>query len=297
MGYHSLTDKMLFRHHIRIDEQGLPKEAYEEICALAPEARKHYGFHLQLDIDVADGGEIVRRIIDICSEHGLKWREAIGKGVFGYRVDRSYGDDLFQFDLLMLNPQKMTRAGVKDGRFVGAVDDAWRIISELGFSARVVVDEEARGVLEEGNFVGLQFSESQLYPKRLGALTADEWVAVESASRRLAVLPGPFWELKSSIVMPKMASRLMQYGWRGEPPRPFEGDYSRPVFIDDAPFSRGEVHYRRGEIDTLGSFDIARTFENYVEPRPALVISQRFYQYCLANGIGLWVDPVRIDSE
>lgn len=295
---------MRYRHHLRVDEKSLPNEAYEEICALAPGARKHYGFHLQLDVDAADGGEIVQRITTICSEHGLRRRSVIGSGAYGYYVDRSYGDDLFKFDLLMLNPQVMTRAGVREGRFVGAADPElrlalgeWRLASASGPSWRVVVDAEARESLELGEFVGLSFGESPLFPERARRVAAQERLASARGSQGWAVLAWPCWELKSSIVLPKMANRLMQYGWRGEPPRPFEGDYSRPVFIDDPPFSKGEVHYRRSEIETLGPFDIARTFEKYMVPAPALVVSQRFHQYCLSNGIGLWADPVRLDPE
>ncbi len=288
---------MRYRHHLGVDEESLPKEAYEEICALAPSARKHYGFHLQLDTDASDGGEIVRRIIAICSQHGLARRRTVGRGAYGHYADRSYGDNLFDFDMLMLNRQVIARMGVRDSRFVGAADPAWRAGSLLGFSQQVVVDGEVRRLLEQAKFIGLQFGGSPVYPERLGALTADEWLAAENASQRSGILPGPFWELKTSIVLPKIATPLMEYGLRGAPPRPFEGDYSRPVFIDDPPFSKGEAGYRRGEINELGPFDIARTFEKYMGPEPALVISQRFYRYCLANEIGVNVDPVHVDAE
>src|SRR5215510_7910249 len=110
---------MWYRHHLGVDEESLPKEAYEAICALTPEARKHYGFHLQLDTDVEDGGEVVRKIITIFAQHGLPRRQAVGKGAYKHVVHRAYEDDLFKFDLLLLNSQIMTRTGVKDGRFVG----------------------------------------------------------------------------------------------------------------------------------------------------------------------------------
>jgi hypothetical protein len=297
MVYHSPIDTMNYRHHVHVDQNSLPKIAYEELCAIAPSARKHYGFHLQLDTNAADGGEVVRRITAICSQHGLRRRQAVGKGAYKHTVDRDYQDDLFHFDFLMLNPQTMTRAGVRDGRFVGAADPEYMLMSELGFSQRVVVSEDVREVIEKGEFVGLEFGASPLFPESVGGVSAEEWLAGLRSSQRWAVLPGPFWELKSSVILPKMASSLMQYGWRGEPPRAFEGDYSRPVFIDDPPFSKGEVHYRRHQIAALGSFDVARTYENYMAPKPALVISQRFYQRCLANGIGIWADPVHIDPE
>ncbi len=45
-------------------------------------------------------------------------------------------------------------------------------------------------------------------------------------------------------------------------PEPFQGDYSRVVLINDPPFTKGEVHYRRSNLNTIGSFDIAQTFGN-----------------------------------
>ena len=38
-------------------------------------------------------------------------------------------------------------------------------------------------------------------------------------------------------------------------------------------------------------------FENYMEPHPALIVSQRFYQFCQENKIPLNVQPVRIDAD
>jgi len=207
---------------------------------------------------------------------------------------------LYQNNPNPFNPQTMIRAGVKDGRFVGAADSEWRLKSTLGFSlgfSQVIVSEDVRKLLEREKFVGLEFGDSPLYPESVYGMPADEWLALKRASQRWAVLPGPFWKLKSSVVLPKMANHLMQDGWRNEPPRPFEGDYSRHVFIQDPPFSRGEVHYRRSEVDGLGSFDIARTYEKFMGPEHGLVFSQRVYRYCLTNGIGVWAYPVRIDSE
>jgi len=34
-----------------------------------------------------------------------------------------------------------------------------------------------------------------------------------------------------------------------------------------------------------------------MEPHPALIVSQRFYQHCLKHRIPLEVEPVRIDPD
>lgn len=89
----------------------------------------------------------------------------------------------------------------------------------------------------------------------------------------------PFWELQSSISLPKMPfAKLIHPAHYPEHPdvEPFKGDYSRTIMIDDKPFFGAEVHYHRSEIEVLGRFDIAATFENYMGPHPSLVVSQRF---------------------
>ena len=143
----------------------------------------------------------------------------------------------------------------------------------------IVVSNKVRQLLESGQLIGLQFGEVVLKGKSVHA----------SAE--------PFWELQSSLVLPKMAN-VHQFIHPGRTePEPFQGDYSKIIMLNDPPFNKGEVHYRQKDLAALGAFDIARTFENYVEPHPALVISQRLYQHCLQHKINLSVDPVRIDPD
>jgi hypothetical protein len=136
-----------------------------------------------------------------------------------------------------------------------------------------------RQLLEPGNLLALQFGDSPLSAQSAGTVS------------------GPFWELKSSIVLPKIANTQQLVHPGKTEAEPFLGDYSRIVLVCQPPFSKGELHYRRSEISAVGLFDIAMTFERYMEPRPALVVSQNFYKYCLANGIGVIADPVRVDPD
>ena len=72
---------------------------------------------------------------------------------------------------------------------------------------------------------------------------------------------------------------------------------SKIIMLSDPPFRTGEVHYSKRDLAALMPFDVARTFENFMETHPALVVSQRFYQFCLKSRIPLNVQPVRIDPD
>ena len=64
----------------------------------------------------------------------------------------------------------------------------------------------------------------------------------------------------------------------------------------DPPFRNAEVDYRRSDLQRIGEFDIARTFEKYLYPHGSLVVSQRFFAFCRENRVPLDVAPVRVDS-
>ena len=276
---------MKYRHFLQVNEATLPKSAFDEICAIAPEGRKPYGFDHQIDSDFSDGGETVYKIIKICSSNGLSRRRSYGPKSYGHSADRWYDDEvLHNAELLVFYRQIQIRSAAKPER---DVQGRLQLIASTSkptlklfsvFPNWIIVSDKVRQILESGQFVGLRFGEVVL------------------AGKSIHASPEPFWELKSSIVLPKMAN-LHQFIHPGRTEaEPFQGDYSKIILFNDPPFNKGEVHYRRNDLAALGPFDIAATFENFMEPHPALVISQRLYQHCLKHKIKLEVEPVRIDS-
>ena len=275
---------MRYRHFLRIDEATLPKNAFEQICRIAPGGRKPYGFDLQVDSESPDGGEIVGSIIAICAAHGLKRRRIVNDTSYGHSADRWYDDEAYRnAELLVLSRQSKIQGLARPER-----DEKGRLLldrknvktaSKLGlgriFPNWIVVSYKVRQLLQAEKFIGLEFIE----------------VAVSDGS------DDQFWELQSSIVLPKMANchQFVHPGTTGI--EPFKGDYSKTIMLNDPPFNKGEIHYRRSDIALVGEFDFARTFENYMEPHYAFVVSQRFYRSCTRHKIRLYVDPVRIDPE
>ena len=276
---------MKYRHFLQVNEATLPKSAFAEICAIAPEGCKPYVFDLQIDSDFPDGGEIVKKIIQICRSNGLGRRRSYGPNSYGHAADRWYGDEVSNSAYLIVCRQRQMQSPAEperdeEGRLQLIASNAKPSLKLFSvFSNWIVVSNKVSQLLESGQFIGLQFGKVELKGKSVHAS------------------PEPFWELQSSLVLPKMAN-VHQFIHPGRTEaETFQGDYSKIIMLNDPPFNKGEVHYRRSELAALGAFDIAKTFENYMEPHPALVVSQRFYQYCLKNKIKLDVDLVRIDSD
>jgi hypothetical protein len=273
---------MKYRHYLRIDEKQLAPTAFEEICKIAPDGRKSYGFDLMVDSESPDGGQVVCKITSICRANGLTRRRAISDTSYGHSADRWYGEERLRVEFLVLYRQHQMQQAAKPerdekGRLLLSAEPKWKFGSV--FPNHILVSEKVRRILESAAFIGLQFGE----------------VTVKSGSFNAS--PIQFWELQSSVALPKMVNthQFVHLGLREA--EPFQGDYYKIIMLDDPPFNKGEVHYRRKDLKEAGLFDIARTFENYMEPHPALVISQRFYQHCLKNGIKLEADPVRIDPD
>ena len=106
-----------------------------------------------------------------------------------------------------------------------------------------------------------------------------------------------FWELTSRVMLPPIAN-IKQLVLSGqEPPLPFDGDYSKRVHLNDPPFSYGEFHYRRKDLEALGPFDIGLTRERYYSNNPVMVVSNRFMRFYDRKKHRLHLEPVRIDED
>ncbi len=216
---------------------------------------------------------------------GLRRTVGGGPGSYGYEVVRIYEESDFAACQLLLFGGHATKRQVKDAR-----NAQGRLMLNTDFMhglrlgnawTRIVVSDDVRRILEGAGLVGLQFQE---------AVPRD---------RDAPACADRFWELQSSVVLPKMSNthQLKYTGMHGAPHQPFDGDYSRMVFLDDPPYRSGEIHYRRSDLAQFDRFDVANTFELYRQPHRVLVISQRFYQTCHAHCIDLWLEPVRLDLE
>jgi hypothetical protein len=269
---------------IRIRADGFPKAVFDAVAAVWPAGVKtsvwETEFLFEGFVEDAERGLIATRILEICQQAGLCRSDRGLPGTYGHHVQRIYDpEDLRGVEHLLLLRQREIQGPTErnvQGRLLLAASRAKASI-KCGriFPNWVIVADVLRRALEPHRFVGLEFKPVEF-------------------NGRSAVAKEPFWELCSSVVMPKLVNdgRLIQIGLRAA--EPFSGDYSRIVMVSEPPYANPEAHFRAIEVQQLGPFDVAHTFEKFIEPHPATIVSQRFYQACQAAGCELRVQPVRL---
>lgn len=273
---------------IRVRRDSVPDSIFNAVCHVWPEGKKsdRWGdeFNFECWLEDKERAVLGDRILSICQEAGLSRSMQGGPGTYGLDVDRIYEQsDYDSAEFLLLRRQREIQLDHErddNGRLLLVASKAKTSI-KLGriFPNWIIVSDRVKRSLETEKFKGLEFGEVVLKGKSIHAARE------------------PFWELKSSVVLPRIANRHQFVHPGMSTPEPFTGDYSKMIMLHDPPFRTGEVHYQKSDIDLLLPFDIARTFENFMEPHPALIISQRFYQFCLKNKIPVNVQPVRIDPN
>ena len=249
-----------------------PSDLFESIVHLKPDGRRGQDFSLTAQPGDEQGAQLVERIAVMCKERGLD--SIRGSYVHGVAVHYE-PQDFAAAPLLWLMGQrrlfKHNDADIRDefGRVWLPASDAKPSvkIASIFCTPWIVVSDAVRRTLESGGLAGLRFDE----------------VSIKGHSVHAS--PAPFWEMRSSVTLPKMVNSVPDTGADYDPPR---------FLVHD---SHGEPHYRQGELQAVGAFDIAHTFERLKGGEPALIVSQRFYQHCLKQKIPLEVRPVRIDLD
>jgi hypothetical protein len=265
---------MKFYRSVWIDEKGFPVELYKKIVALKKECQKGDHFHLECQPGDEQFVGLAEHIVALCIEAGLAQTPQGITGTYGYDVMRHYeADDLGVASFLMLETQtRMFRERLnrdESGRLILPAKEAGTTIkfSSGMFNHFYVVPDSVKTNLEAGQLTGLFFRETVLKGSSIRATTE------------------MLWEIESKIKLPKMVNS-------GLNPHSVVPCY----WIAEPPYRNAEPHYRQGDLLPLGRFDVARTFEQ-LGSDPGMIISQRFYQYCLQHKISLRCRPVRIDSE
>lgn len=229
-------------------------------------------FHLEAQPDDEEGARSVEHIAALCKQRGL---DKI-RGAYSQLVMPHYEKaDLQAAPLLwLLGGSKMFK-GINSkqrdevGRIVLPATEAKATIKIASVFPEpwIVVSSATRRLLESADLIGIDYEE----------------VAIKGHSIHVAC--EPFWELSTTLVLPKMANSVIY-------PEPA---YGHTAYTIQDPCV--EPHYRQSELEPLGLFDIARTFERTRNGSQEMIVSQRFYQYCLKHKIPLRVRPVRIDSD
>ena len=257
---------------IWINQQKFPPDLFAEISRLKPECKGPDFFHLEAKPGDDEDAKLVEQIVAMCKERGL---DRV-RGAYSHHVSPVYEpSDLEAAPLLRLSTQRKLFKGINSNqrderkRIVLPATEAKPTIKIASIFPEpwIVVSSATRRILESGGLIGMKFDE----------------VAIKGHS--IHVAPEPFWELRSDVILPKMLNSVIN------PPEPGWSTYT----INDP---LAEPHYRQSEIQALGAFDIAQTWERSGRSEsPDLIVSQRFYQYCLKHTIPLQVRPARIDPS
>lgn len=273
---------------ISFRKEGLAPSILREVADCYPKFAEGSGFRYTAYLEVQPndelGGRLADQLIALFNKLGIPSSRGWAPGTYWHDVDRVYDESDYNSAefLLLLRQREIQRLEHErdaQGRPLLVASKA-KVSIKLGriWANWIIVSDKIRKLLETQDFKGLEFG----------------GVVLKGTS--IHASKEPFWELKSSVVLPVMANRQQFINPGMSAPEPFQGDFSKMVFIDDPHFRTGEIHYRRGELASLVPFDVARTFENFMEPHPALIVSQRFYQFCVKNKVPLSVQPVRIDG-
>jgi hypothetical protein len=270
------------KYYRRIDlrAEKCPRHVFDKVLGMAPDSLLDYG-DIKIEAKAGDDAksELVQEVLAFLRKCGLPWSRRSLPGTYGYEIVRKYElPDLFGARFLLLDRQQLIQLEDErdeEGRLLLNAQKA-RPSRKIGTidPNHIIVSDATRKLMASGTFIGSKFAA----------------VALKGKSAKAS--PDPFWELKSSLTLPKMSNtdRFVTVG-----SVPFDADYSKMVWIDDPPFRSGEIHYKDSHLKALGDFDMANTLEYYNVPHPALIISQRLYQHCVHHKIPLTVEPVRID--
>lgn len=156
--------------------------------------------------------------------------------------------------------------------------------------ASALVPERVRSVLEGAGLRGILFRPT--VPIRV----VDARAPIVDCSWN--DFPERWWELTSDVVLPPVSPSMAIASLSGKPV--IRGATSVCSVSDGTGFfGHPELRYVRAELEALGPFDLAYSFEG---PSPsgrdrAIVVSQRFYQACRKHNLSVsWV-PVHVESD
>lgn len=272
-------------------------ELMDQLQNVYPEGRIRHYFEMRLPSTDARIQEVLRILAEsgwIPTRPDKRWDQS---REYLFRLHREYdSSDFASCDLLEL------RIPSKDW-----VEDAWRnkdgrielpgpLKKRLDFRkcnfSWYVVPERAKRILEASDLKRIVFHETIATTKSNGErLQLPNW----------SYFGNPWWELDSDFTMPPLSPKMQFENREGKPVN--HGDYSNGFHRKDGQYSHPEFHYRESDLEGLDQFDLARTAEPFgnrqgYDPfdRP-LIVSKRFYDFCVANNLKAdWV-PVRVDPD
>ncbi len=178
-------------------------------------------------------------------------------------------------------------------------------------SARnIIVPVRVRTLLVAGRFRHIDFRPVFVSKKLVGELTEEVRAILEARGHQAVqeerqVVPWeklgePWSELWSDLILPPLSPSCVLMDSKGNPYK--EGVSFGGQFLHEGFYDWPEMRYRRSDLARVDDFDIALTYEQFgfgppADYKRAKVVSRRFYQYCIDNGLKANWRPVRIEED
>lgn len=281
-------------------ESRLGTELFEALCRVCPSGcRRVVGWRQQVTrvfrVKLPVHHRQARMIEDVFRQHGwsvwMDHRKPIGEREYWLRYLRQYSRrDIAEAELLLLHPRAYCEGlyRTEDG-LIKLDADKLRRRAHIAHATPewIVVSDRARRLIEEAGMRHVVFRPTVAVSYRHVKEKVIQWER----------LGGPWWELSSSYVLPRLSPTVELRDRFGNP---HDGDDAKGYYIHEGLFLRPELHYRRADIPATLAFDVACTHECFGMPTPddrLKVCSPRFAAFCLSHKLTTGWVPVRIDPD
>jgi hypothetical protein len=108
----------------------------------------------------------------------------------------------------------------------------------------------------------------------------------------------PWWELTSDLILPPLSPSVSLFDQDGNPIR---DDFSNGCYAVEGQYSSPILSYRRSDLQSIGGFDLAKTFEIFgakgSKDMRLFIASRKFYDFCKSNQIDAAFTPVRVEGD
>lgn len=258
----------------------------KELVALSPDGQIGDGFRFSL----LEGDPQLQQILDTLARHGF------------HPFDKRRGNVKQQNTFLLDYIREYDKKDFEGSAYLWPLPKIWFDMlenrSELGFlqmdarKVKVKVDMAVSGLFRP---VVSDRIKARLEDKRMRHLVLKETEIVGQSKERVTAR---FWEVSSHLNLPPLSPSCTLLSSDREI---FDGDYTRGCILKEGLYLRPELHYMRSSLDAVEPFDVAYTHERFGvhdKPKcPRLIVSNRFYRFCVDHRLKMdWV-PVRIDPD
>jgi hypothetical protein len=252
----------------------LDSDFFDSLVAIYPKGHRHNMLRLELD----ETDPRMRAILNALDRYGAVPRNPVKPLLpfhYWFEGHRYYEPaDLETCDYLIPCPKL-------------SIDDCFR---EHDGSLSITL-KPTRGGIRSKEPIADASGQGTIISGPIAIKLADEGMEGLSFRQATAMFKGSvdFWELRSDLTLPPLSPEMAIMG----------GDFIRSGWeIPDVLYLPAEYRYRQSDLARVGSFDVAFTQERLgLWGVQKLIVSRRFYRFCVANKLNVDWQRVHIDQD